>query len=337
MPRMTLIRLAGIIPVVLLVSAVIFGLLRLAPGDAADMLVSPEASEQEVAMARQRWGLDEPLPAQYLKFVVNMARLDFGKSFRYHEDVFSLIRLRMPATLELAAVSIVLASLLALPFGVLAAVRKGGVLDNLVSIVAIAGVSAPTFWMGILLVLVFSGELKLLPSSGRLPLGSDLVPVTGFNLIDALLAGRLDLLRQALMFLLLPAVTLALNMMGIITRVTRSAVIDVAQEDFVSTAVAKGLSRSRIVFRHLVPNALVPVTTIVGLELGALISGSIIVEVVFSWPGMGTLLYQAISVRDIPLTTGIVVVYTFIFILINILIDLAYLIIDPRVRAAQAK
>ncbi len=336
MLRAILVRLAGAIPVLLLVSLVLFGLIRLAPGDAADMLMPPEASDADVALARAKWGLDEPVIEQYGHFIVNIAKLDFGISYRYRQRVTTLIGARLPATLELAAVAIVLAMLVAVPLGVLAALRRGRVVDGLVSIAAVAGVSAPTFWLGIILVLVFSAQLNWLPSTGRLAYGAGLVPVTGFNLIDAVIAGRPDLFLHALSYLVLPATTLALNIMGIIARVTRGTVIDVAQEEFVTTAVAKGLSRGYIVRRHVMPNALVPIITIVGLELGTLISGSIIVEVVFAWPGIGSLLYEAISVRDVPLILGVVVVYTVMFILLNLAIDVAYFLIDPRLRAGQA-
>jgi peptide/nickel transport system permease protein len=299
------------------------------------MLVPPDASDAEVALARARWGLDKPVLEQYERFVVALARLDFGVSFRYREPVTRLIEQRLPATLELAAAAILLATLIALPLGVIAALRRGRFVDGLISVVSVAGISAPSFWLGIVLVLIFSGELHLLPSSGRLAYGADLTPVTGFDVIDALIARRLDLVLQALSYLVLPAVTLALNILGIITRITRGTVIDVAQEDFVVTAVAKGLRRSQILLRHVMPNALIPIVTIVGLELGTLISGSIIVEVVFAWPGLGSLLYEAISVRDMPLILGVVVTYTSLFILLNLAIDLAYFLIDPRLRAAQ--
>ena len=232
--------------------------------------------------------------------------------------------------------ALTIAALIAIPLGILAALRKGTLIDGMVSVVAITGVSTPTFWLGILLVLFLSAELNLLPSAGRLPYGIEVPHVTGLYLVDAVLAGRFDLLGLIASFIALPALTLAFNMVGIIARITRSAIIDVAQEEFITTAVAKGLTRGAIIRRHLLPNAAVPIVTIIGLELGVLISGSIIVEVVFSWPGLGTLLYQAISVRDIPLTTGIVVTYTTLFIVINVVIDVVYFLIDPRIRASQA-
>jgi peptide/nickel transport system permease protein len=336
MVRAIALRLAGVVPVLFLVTLVLFVLLRIAPGDAADLLVPEEATEEEVARIRERWGLDRPILEQYARFVINVVKLDFGRSYRYGQDVFQLILDRLPATIELALVALAIATLIAIPLGILAALRKGSIIDGMVSVVAITGVSTPTFWLGILLVLLLSAELNLLPSAGRLPYGIELPYVTGLNLVDAVLAGRFELIGLITSFIALPALTLAFNMVGIIARITRSAIIDVAQEEFITTAVAKGLKRGTIIRRHLLPNAAVPIITILGLELGVLISGSIIVEVVFSWPGLGTLLYQAISVRDVPLTTGIVVTYTTLFIVINVVIDVVYFLIDPRIRASQA-
>ncbi|MDB5507712.1 MAG: dipeptide transport system permease protein OppB [Hyphomicrobiales bacterium] len=328
-------RVAGVVPVLFLVTLVLFLLLRLAPGDAADLLVPDDATEAEIQRIRERWGLDRPWIEQYASFLLNLMKLDLGRSYRYGEDVFALIASRVPATIELASLALLVAAVIAIPLGILAALRKGKALDGAVSVFAIAGVSTPTFWLGILLVLLFSAELQLLPSGGRLPYGVQLPERTGLHLVDAVLAGRFDLIGLILSQLVLPVLTLAFSMVGIISRITRGAIIDVAQEEFITTSVAKGLTRGSIIRHHLLPNATVPITTILGLELGVLISGSIIVEVVFSWPGLGTLLYQAISVRDIPLVTGIVVTYTTLFILINVVIDIIYFAIDPRIRASQ--
>ncbi len=336
MLRAIALRLAGVVPVLVFVTLVLFVLLRLAPGDAADLLVPEDASDAEVAAIRERWGLDQPVMMQYWRFLTSVIHLDFGRSYRYGEDVFHLILSRLPATLELALIALIIAAAVAIPLGILSALHKGSIIDGAVSVVAITGVSAPTFWLGILLVLFLSADLNLLPSAGRLPYGITVPHVTGVYTLDAILTGHLGLLRIILSYIALPALTLAFSMVGIITRITRGAIIDVAQEEFITTAVAKGLTRGAIIRHHLLPNAAVPIITIIGLELGVLISGSIIVEVVFSWPGLGTLLYQAISVRDIPLTTGIVVSYTTLFIVINAIIDIVYFLIDPRIRASQA-
>ncbi|CAM5763406.1 ABC transporter permease [Bosea minatitlanensis] len=328
-------RVLGAVPVVLLVALGIFALVRLAPGDAASTLAAEDATEADLARMRAQWGLDQPLLVQFFYFLSNLARLDFGTSYRYHAPVTELIGQRLPATIELAVIALLIAAAIAVPLGVATALRKGSWLDGLGSLVAVLGVSAPSFWVGILLVLFVSGYLNLLPSSGRIPLDVPLREVTGFVLIDSLLQGQLGLFRQGLQYILLPATTLAFGMIGIIARISRSAVIDVGQEEFVVTAVAKGLKRREVVRSHLLPNATVPIITIIGLELGTLISGSIVVEVVFSWPGLGSLLYSAVTSRDIPLTTGIVVSYTFIFIFLNVLVDLVYVLIDPRLRVGR--
>jgi len=329
-------RVAGAIPILFLVALVIFVILRLAPGDAADLLLPDEASGLDIAKAREQWGLDKPILEQYLSFFKSMVTLDFGMSYRYRMPVGDLIAERLPATIELATVALVIALLVGVPAGLLAALRKGRAADTIVSIFAVAGVSTPSFWLAIILVMFFSGELHLLPSSGRLPHGLTIPTMTGIHVVDAILAGQFHVVPQILSHLLLPAGTLAFAMVGLIARIVRSALIDVGQEEFIYTAVAKGVNRGGIIRRHLFPNAMIPIVTVVGLELGVLISGSIIVEVVFSWPGIGTLLYQAISVRDIPLVTGIVTTYTVLFIAINVVIDIIYFMIDPRVRASQA-
>jgi ABC-type dipeptide/oligopeptide/nickel transport system permease component len=333
MLRAILLRLGGVIPVLFLVACGIFALLHLAPGDAASLLASPDAGEAEVTRLRALWGLDQPLHVQFGRFLLNIARFDFGTSLRYQEPVISMIGERLPATLELAAVALTIAAVLGIGLGIVAALKKGKLADGIVSVVAIAGVSAPSFWVGILFVLLFSAELNLLPSGGRLPFGTPIEGKTGFYLFDSLAHGQFETFQLVLMHLALPALTLAAGMIGIIARITRSALVDVGQEDFISTAVAKGLSRRAIVRRHLLPNAAIPISTIIGLELGVLISGTIIVEVIFSWPGVGSLLYQAVTARDTPLTTGVVVVYTTLFIALNVLIDLFYFVIDPRVRS----
>jgi len=328
-------RILGAIPVLVLVAFGIFALLRLAPGDAASALAPEDASEADLQRLREQWGLDESLPVQFIHFLGNMIRLDFGISYRYNAPINGLIADRLPATLELAVIALLIATIVAVPLGIITALRKGSFADAFGSLLAVLGVSAPSFWVGILLVLLFSAHLNLLPSSGRLRLESPLAPGTGFFVIDSLIQGQFATLKQVIVQILLPALTLAFSMVGIITRITRSAVIDVGQEEFVTTAVAKGLTRQQIVRDHLLPNAAIPIVTIIGLELGVLISGSIIVEVVFSWPGLGSLLYQAVSVRDIPLTTGIVVTYTLLFILINIVVDLVYMLLDPRLRTGK--
>jgi ABC-type dipeptide/oligopeptide/nickel transport system permease component len=325
-------RLAGGAVVLLLVAVTLFTMLKAAAGDAADLLLPDLATPEDAARLRARWGLDQPVVVQFAKFVWNALHLDFGHSFRFQQPVSTLIAERLPSTLELALTATIVAVVVGLAAGLVSALYKGRLPDAILSLVSVAGVSAPGFWIGIMLVLYLSGELNLFPSGGRLPYGVTPPDITGLIVPDALISGQFALTGTALQYLALPAATLALAMVGIITRITRSAIIDVGQQEFVFTAVAKGLPLRTILMRHLAPNAAVPVITIIGLELGSLLSGSIIVEVVFSWPGLGTLLFQAVSVRDIPLVLGIVMTYTTIFIVLNTFIDVLYLWIDPRIR-----
>jgi peptide/nickel transport system permease protein len=225
-----------------------------------------------------------------------------------------------------------IAGLIGVPLGVWAGARPNSWIDNFGSIVGFFGISMPNFWMGIMLILVMAGYFGILPTSGRTTIGLDPTPITGLFLVDTLWRGDLEGFRTALRHLVLPAVALGTNMVGIIMRITRSAVMEIASEDYITTARAKGQSERLVLWRHVLRNALVIVITVVGLEFGALLSGSIIVETVFVWPGVGSLLVEAMQGRDYPMIVGLVLVYTTMFVLINVLIDVLYAVIDPRVR-----
>jgi ABC-type dipeptide/oligopeptide/nickel transport system permease component len=325
-------RLFGVIPVLLIVSLMVFALMQAAPGDPVSMLVSDEASAEDRARIAAAWGLDQPAPVQYLNFVTNAATGDFGTSFRYREPVMDLVLARLPASIELALYATLLAIMVGIPLGVLAAAKPNSIFDTIGSIGGFFGISMPNFWLGILMILIFAGYLNILPSGGREPWGMDLPRITGFLTIDAVLQGRWDALVQALRYLALPAIVLGTAMTGIIMQITRASMLENLGEDYVMTARAKGLSNRVVLWRHAFRNALVSVITIIGLEFGALISGAIIVETVFSWPGIGLLLIQGITYRDFPLITGLVLIYTTIFVLMNVLIDILYTIVDPRIR-----
>lgn len=325
-------RLFGVIPVLLVVSLMVFALMQAAPGDPVSMLVSDEASQEDRARIAAAWGLDQPAPVQYLNFVKNAATGDFGTSFRYREPVMDLVLARLPASIELALFATFLAIIVGIPLGVMAAARPNSVFDTLGSIGGFFGISMPNFWLGILMILIFAGYLNVLPSGGREPWGLDLPRITGFLTLDAILQGRWDALVQALRYLALPTIVLGTAMTGIIMQITRASMLENLGEDYIMTARAKGLSSRVVLWRHAFRNALVSVITIIGLEFGALISGAIIVETVFSWPGIGLLLIQGITFRDFPLITGLVLIYTTIFVLMNVLIDILYTVVDPRIR-----
>lgn len=325
-------RCAGTVPVIVLISMLVFMLVQAAPGDPADLLLSDEATKADIDEARQRWGLDQPIYIQYAKFFWSAIHGDLGTSFRYADPVLTMIGDRLPATIELAVASILIAVVIGVPLGVWAGARPNSWIDNLGSLFGFFGISMPNFWFGIMLILIVSGFLGLLPSAGRSTYGMTVEPVTGFYILDCALRANWAAMWDAIKYIILPAVALGTNMMGILMRVTRSSVMEVMHEDFVRTARAKGVNERVVLWRHVVRNALVPIITVTGLELGSLLSGSIIVETVFSWPGSGALLISAITSRDYPLITGTVLTYTVAFVVINFTIDVLYAAIDPRIR-----
>ena len=323
-------RIIATIPVVVLISLLVFLLIHAAPGDPADLLLSDEASAADIAEARRRWGLDQPIYVQYLRFLANIASGDFGTSFKYSDPVISLIGERLPATIELAIASLLIAILIGIPLGVWAGAKPNSWADNLGSVFGFFGISMPSFWLGIMLILIVSGYFNWLPSSGRSTYGVG--HGSDFYVIESLLTGNMKTAWDGIKYIIMPAIALGTGMMGLVMRVTRSSVLEIMSEDYVRTARAKGLGESTVLWRHVLRNALVPVITVVGLELGTLLSGSIIVETVFAWPGSGSLLIAAIQSRDYPLITGTVLTYTVAFVVINFAIDMLYALIDPRIR-----
>jgi ABC-type dipeptide/oligopeptide/nickel transport system permease component len=325
-------RLAGTIPVLLLISLLVFILIHAAPGDPTLMLLGEETNAAAVAKAKEHWGLDRPLYVQYFKFIASAAAGEFGKSFKYGEPVASVIKTRLPATIELAFFSIIIATLLAIPLGVIAGSKPNSWMDNLGTSFGLFGISMPSFWLGIMLILLLAGILNILPTSGRSTYGVAGPEITGFYLFDSVIQKNWAAVWDGLTHVFMPALALGMNMLGILMRVTRSAVLEVMNEEYVTTARAKGLAEKNVIWRHVTSNALIPVITVVGLELGTLLSGSIIVETVFAWPGSGSLLITALNARDYPLVTGLVMTYTMAFVAINLIIDGLYAIIDPRIR-----
>lgn len=325
-------RLIGTLPVLLLISLLVFLLIQAAPGDPTLMLLGEDATAADIAEAQHRWGLDQPIHVQYLKFLISAVKGDFGRSFKYSQPVSEVIVQRLPATIELAFFSVVVAMIFAIPLGVWAAARPNSWVDNLGTTFGLFGISMPSFWLAIMLILFLAGILNILPTSGRSTYGIAGEEVTRFYIVDSLIQKNWAAVYDGITHILMPAVALGVNMLGILMRVTRSAVLEVMQEEFVVTARAKGLAERRVLWRHVVRNALIPVITVVGLELGTVLSGSIIVETVFSWPGSGSLLIIGLNARDFPLVTGLVMTYTVAFVGINLIIDALYAIVDPRIR-----
>lgn len=325
-------RLIGAIPVLLGVTFIVFFLMHLAPGDPVNLLLGEDATQADVERTRREWGLDRPLIVQYWEFLRHAVGGDFGISLRYGEPVSRLLLERLPATLELAFASLFVAIIISLPIGVYSAIKHNTLWDHSGMALALIGVSLPNFWLGIMLIFFLGGQLNLLPVAGRIEYGIQIQPVTHLYLIDSLLTGNFAAFWSALKHLLMPAVTLGTSLAAIITRIARSSVLEVIRQDFITTARAKGLGEASVIWKHTLRNALITIITILGLQLGALLAGSVITETVFSWPGIGSLLIQAISTRDYKLVQGVVFFFALMYFVVNLLVDMLYMVVDPRIR-----
>jgi len=325
-------RIIGAIPVLLGISFLIFLLMHIAPGDPVSLLLGDDATPVDIERTRHEWGLDQPLIVQYWSFITHAVTGDFGKSLKFNESVTKLIAERLPATLELAFAALCVAIVIAIPLGVYSAIRHNSLLDHAGMSVALIGVSLPNFWLGIMLIYFLGGQLNLLPVAGRIEYGIDIRSITGLYLVDSLLTGNYEGFWSALQHLLMPAVTLGSALAAIVTRISRSSVLEVMRQDYVTTARAKGLSERMVIWRHILRNALITIVTILGLQLGALLNGSVITETVFSYPGIGDLLIQSISARDYKLTQVLILMFAVIYFVVNLLVDLLYGWIDPRIK-----
>jgi peptide/nickel transport system permease protein len=316
-------RLLQTIFVILGVTLLTFLALHLA-GDPTYLYVSERATDQEVAEARAKLGFDKPLHEQYLAYLSGLARLDLGNSLRSRTSAFGLVMERMPATLELTFFALMLAVILAIPIGVLSATRRGTPLDGGIMLFAMVGQSMPSFWLGIMLILFVGLGLRWLPISGQVPV------------LDPLLKGdwqqAIANIPEALRHLILPGITLAVFSLARNARLIRSSMLEVLGQEYVTTARAKGLARNTVIMRHAFRNALIPFITIVGLEFGFLLSGVVVTETVFSWPGVGRLVFNAINQRDIPVVQASVVIFSLMFVFLNLAVDVVYTWVDPRIR-----
>ena len=313
-------------------SFLVFFLMQLAPGDPVTLLLGEDAEPHEIEEVTREWGLDQPIIVQYWQFVSKAVQGDFGESMRYGEPVLELVVERLPATVELALASLLVAIIIALPIGVYSAIKHNSLWDHSGMTLALVGLSVPNFWLGIMLIFFLGGQWNLFPVAGRLTYGVDVTPVTQLMLVDALIAGDLPAFWDAFKHILLPAVTLGTSFAAIITRISRSSVLEVIRQDYITTARAKGLSERTVIWKHTLRNALITIITILGLQLGALLSGSVITETVFSWPGIGSLLIQAITTRDYKLAQGVILFFAMVYFFINLMVDLLYTWVDPRIR-----
>lgn len=317
------------------VTLITFFLSRVAPGDPARLIAGPRANAEAVANIRALYGLDRPIPVQYVRYMGGLVRGDLGRSFVTRRPVVEDLRDFFPATLELAVYALAVGSILGVAIGVVAAMRRGSAVDFAGRFLAIGGLSMPAFWLAMLLQLFFYSRLGWLPFGGRLETGATGPPhVTGLFTLDSLIAGQFGMFLDAARHLVLPVTTLALAQIGLMTRIVRSSMLEVLGEDYVRTAESKGLSRARVLLRHALRNALLPPVTVLALQLGLLAGGVFLVETIFAWPGIGRYAYDAIRASDYNATMGVTLVVAIVYVGVNLVVDLAYLYLDPRVRYA---
>ena len=328
-------RLGLVVPTFLGITLAVFALIHLIPGDPVEALSGERGmTEERYTRLIHEFGLDRPLPVQYGDYVWKALRGDLGLSTITHEPVFAEFMARFPATVELSAVAMLFALALGIPAGIVAAVKRNTAWDYSVMGASLTGYSMPIFWWGLLLILTFSVTLGWTPVSGRIAIQYDIAPVTGFMLLDSLIAGDRGAFRSALSHLILPSIALGTIPLAVIARMTRSSMLEVLREDYVRTARAKGAGRFRVVAIHALRNALIPVVTTIGLQVGTLLAGAILTETIFSWPGIGKWLVEAIHRRDYPAVQGGILMTATIIIAVNLLVDVLYGVINPRIRNA---
>jgi peptide/nickel transport system permease protein len=318
--------------VLLGVSAVVFLTMHVLPGDVATLLLGERASVEQLERLRHQLGVDQPIYVQYFRFLMDALRGDFGTSLRTNHPVFDDIWNAFPVTIQLSLAALTFAVAIGVPLGALAAIRPLSRFDNIVMTVTLFGVSMPIFWLGLMMILIFAVTLNWLPIGGLMPIGVEPPRVTGMTVVDSIISRRIDLLLLSFKYLLLPAATLGTIPIALITRITRSEMLSVGSADHVRTARAKGLPERRVVLRHVLRNALIPVVTVIGLQLGLLLSGAVLTETIFSLPGLGRLMVNAILARDYPTVQAAALLTAFVFVMVNLVVDLSYAYLDPRIR-----
>jgi peptide/nickel transport system permease protein len=325
-------RLLGAIPVLFGLSVVLFAFVHLLPGDPCSAILGQHRTEAACARLRANLGLDDPLYVQYLSYLGGLLRGDLGASVINNKPFLDEFLVRFPGTIELTVGALAFAVGLGIPLGRLAARHAQGWLDGVVTAISLFGISIPVFVLGLVLVVIFGVGLGWLPTQGRIDARLRFESVTNFMLVDTLLAGRLDLFVDAVRHLILPSIALGSIPLAIITRITRASVIEVSHEDYVRTARAKGLTERRVDERHIMRNAWLPVTTVIGLQVGGLLAGAVLTETVFVWNGVGRWVVDAIGNRDLTIVQSTILVFALIFLIVNLIVDIGYAFLNPRIR-----
>ncbi len=326
-------RILEAIPVVIGVSILVFLLIHLIPGDPAVAMLGERASQDNVEAIRERLGLNKPLPEQYIIWAGNMLQGDLGNTVRGNIPISQELNNRLPATAELSIIALLMATLIGVPIGIISAVRRNSIIDTATMMGALFGVSIPIFVLGLLLIFLVGVEFRWLPFVGRLDSDIELNRITGMLVLDSILTGNWEAFRNAVEHLILPSITLMTIPLAIIARITRSTMLEVLNQDYIRTARAKGLRNSKVIRLHALRNALLPIITIIGLQLGSLLSGAVLTETIFSWPGIGKWLFDSIIARDYPIVQSVTLIIAMIYIIMNLIVDLLYTVADPRVRA----
>ncbi len=328
-------RMGAALAIMLGVAITVFLFMRLTPGDPVDIMMGEQVgiSAEEMSIVRQEFNLDKPLYAQLGLFLSDLARGDLGNSITRNASVNTLIAEQFPATIELALGALIFGLLVAVPIGIISAVRQYSLLDRLSMGGAFLGISMPPFWLGLVLMLIFAVRLRWLPVSGRIDteVGLSLQKVTGFYVLDSILTRNWTALGSSLKHLILPSITLGAALAAIVARVLRSSLVEVLRADYITLARSKGQTESLVVIKHALRNALIPTVTVVGLQVGALLGGNMIVETIFSWPGLGSLVVEAIFNRDFPLVQGAVMVYALTYVMANLVVDILYTFLNPKI------
>lgn len=325
-------RLLQVIPVLIGVSLVVFVAMHILPGDVARMIAGEKATEESLAAIRHQLGLDRPLWEQYGMFLAGVLRGDFGTSLRTHNPAWQEVMRAFPVTIQLALASLTMAVVVGIAVGIISAVRRGTWVDTIAMLVALFGVSMPVFWTGLMLMLLFGRYWPVLPVSGLIDSQFTLSRITGIPVMDAILSGDWQLIWSSLRHLVLPAITLATVPIAMIARMTRSSILEVLNQDYIRTARAKGVSERWVLLRHAFKPGLIPVVTVIGLQMGLLLSGAILTETIFGLPGLGQLAVVSILYRDYTVTQALALLTAVIYVLINLVVDLVYAWMDPRIR-----
>jgi peptide/nickel transport system permease protein len=325
-------RLLTLIPTLIVISFLSFVFVRMIPGDPAVIMLGERARKEDVEQYKEQMGLNQPIVIQYARYIGQVLQGNLGNSIVNRVSVTSQLAYRLPATIEAIFGALVLGILIGVSMGVLAAIKRNTPIDTIASLVALTGVSMPVFWLALILIYLFGVNLKILPPGARVDASVNIAPVTGFYLIDSLLMGRPDYFLNVIKHLLLPSFVLSLTIMPQIMRLTRASMLEVMRTDYIRTARAKGLGNRPVLLKHALRNAMLPVITVIGLQIGGLLGGAILIETAFSWTGMGSWFFGAISGRDYPVIQTAIMLNAFIFVGATLLVDISYALIDPRIR-----